>query len=372
MKPKRIGIDARLYFQTGVGTYLRNLLHFLPVTAPKNVEFYIYVLPEDRKKILFKDNRFILREVEARWHSLSEQTTLYRVLMQDELDLMHFTYFSFPIFYKKPFIATIHDLTPLLFKTGRASTLNPYWYELKFQIFKKVLSSQIQNAKMIITPSETVKKQIEDVYGKEYTMKILPIHEGVNFELVEAKEDTRLKEIVGRDFFLYVGNFYPHKNVDRLIEAYTMADTKTPLVLTGPDNGFAQKLKKSIPQENKQNIHFVHETSNDDLIYLYKHAKALVNPSLSEGFGLPLVEAAYFGCPVIASDIPVFKELLGDQYSSFDPQDEKDITQKLRSMSSQLQNRNELLQSEAKTLVKKRFSFETMAKETYEIYEQCA
>lgn len=352
MKPKRIGIDARLYFQTGVGTYLRNLLHFLPEVAPEDVEFYVYVLPEDASKITFKDKRFILREADAKWHSLSEQTTFYRVITQDDIDLMHFTYFSYPIFYKKPYIATVHDLTPLLFKTGRASTLNPLWYELKFNIFKKVLSTQIQNAKTIITPSESVKKQLLDVYGRDCDSKTHHIAEGVNFELQDSKESIRLKKEVGDGYFLYVGNFYPHKNVESLIKAYKLSEVHIPLIMTGPDNAFAKRLKHIIEQEGIETVKFIHDTGDGDLLYLYKHAKALINPSLSEGFGLPLVEAAYFGCPVIASDIPVFKELLGDEYTSFNPYDVHDIAQSLK--------KNTFL----KAKLKQEFSFRKMAEET--------
>ncbi len=356
MKPKRIGIDARLYFQTGVGTYLRNLLHFLPETTPENVELYVYVLPQDKASISLSDKRFVLREADARWHSLSEQTTFYRLIMQDDIDLMHFTYFSYPVFYKRPFIATVHDLTPLLFKTGRASTLNPLWYEFKFRIFKNVLASQIRHAQAIITPSESVKEQLLDVYGSDCASKTQAIPEGVNFELQEAKETMRLKKDAGEDYFLYVGNFYPHKNIESLIQAYKISGVQTPLIMTGPDNAFAKRLKGIIEREGINSIRFIHDISNGDLVYLYRHAKALINPSLSEGFGLPLVEAAYFGCPVIASDIPVFRELLGVKYTAFNPYDVHDIASTLK------------LETYKEAALPNDFSFKQMAKKTLEIY----
>src|SRR3989338_4221188 len=128
---KRIGIDARLYFQTGVGVYLRNFIHYLQNFTPKDVEFYIYVLERDASQIDFKNSLFIKREVQTLWHTLDEQTLFYSVLQKDKLDLMHFTYFSYPVLYNRPFIATVHDITPLNHKTGRASTLSPWLYELK-------------------------------------------------------------------------------------------------------------------------------------------------------------------------------------------------------------------------------------------------
>jgi glycosyltransferase involved in cell wall biosynthesis len=66
-----------------------------------------------------------------------------------------------------------------------------------------------------------------------------------------------------------------------------------------------------------------------DLIFFYKNAEALVHPSLSEGFGLPLIEAAYFNCPIIASNIEVFRELLKENYLSFDPNNANDISEKI-------------------------------------------
>ena len=97
------------------------------------------------------------------------------------------------------------------------------------------------------------------------------------------------------------------------------------LVLAGPDNYFSDKIEKNLKERNIKNISFYHPHSIEDLVYLYKHAEALINPSLSEGFGLPLIEARYFKTPVIASNLPVFKELLGDGYSSFDPHDNSSI-----------------------------------------------
>ncbi|PIQ73326.1 hypothetical protein COV58_03170 [Candidatus Roizmanbacteria bacterium CG11_big_fil_rev_8_21_14_0_20_36_8] len=327
---KKIGIDARLYSQTGVGTYLRNLLHYLVKIDNPDIIFYIYLLPLDFDQIEFPSKHFIKRMVSARWHTIAEQTTFYGEIMRDDLGLMHFTYFSYPVLYKRPFIATVHDITPLLFKTGRASTLNFIFYEIKHQIFKYVLSAQIKNAKKIITPTQTVKDQLVEYYGKNIEPKIEPIYEGVNFELLNAKKNEKLRAKLTTPFFLYVGNFYPHKNVGRLVEAFKRSRQKSKLLLVGPDNMFAKKLKDQIKTSRIENIEFMHDAKIDDLVYLYKNAKALVNPSLSEGFGLPLIEAVHFGCPIIASNIPVFHELMGDGYVSFDPFNVNDIADKLR------------------------------------------
>jgi len=379
---KKIGIDARLYSQTGVGTYIRNLLHYLVQMEHNDITFYIYLLPSDFDQVELPSKHFIKRKVSARWHTIAEQTIFYRDINRDDLDLMHFTYFSYPVVYKRPFIATVHDITPLILKTGRASTLNPLIYEIKHQIFKYVLSAQIKNAKKIITPTQTVKDQLVEYYGKNIEPKIEPIYEGVNFELLNAKENEKLRAKLTSPFFLYVGNFYPHKNVGRLVEAFkkmlkqVQHDNRPKLLLVGPDNMFAKKSKDKIKASKIENIEFMHDAKIEDLVYLYKNAKALVNPSLSEGFGLPLIEATHFGCPVIASDIAVFHELMGDGYVSFDPFDDEDIAEKLKTFN----HLPPTLRSEYSSLVRRRvesaehknkiekFSFERMTEKVMELY----
>ncbi len=326
---KKVGIDARLYFQTGVGVYLRNLLYYLQKAKTNDVVFYIYLMKEDSPKVEFNQANFVKKEVSCRWHSFSEQVDFARLLYRDKLDLMHFTYFSYPIIYRRLFIATIHDTTPLLFKTGRASTKNWLSYEIKHFFFKIVLASQIRHSATVITPTKAVKDQLVKIYGQKYKKKILPISEGVNYELINIDAvPPRLK--LNKDFFIYVGNFYPHKNVERLIRAFSQLDKNIQLILVGPDGFFSERLVRLIDQSNqKKKIMFLNNPTNGELIYLYKNALALINPSISEGFGLPLVEAAYFGLPVIASDIAVFHEILDGQYLSFDPQNSSDIATKI-------------------------------------------
>ena len=359
---KKIGIDARLYFQTGVGVYLNNFLYYLQKLAPQDMKFYVYVMEQDASQVELQGEQFIKRIVNAKWHTFAEQSSFYNALMKDDLDLMHFTYFSYPVLYRRPFITTIHDVTPLTNKTGRASTLPWLAYEIKHQAFRYVLGSQVKNAATIITPTVFVKDQLVKIYGKKYEEKIIPIYEGVSYKLMQKKENTQLRHEFKKPFFLYIGNFYPHKNVESLIEAFIKLDrNNTDLVLVGPDNYFADKLLADVEQSGVDNIHFYHTGSMGDLVYFYKNALALVNPSFSEGFGLPLIEAAYFNTPVIASDLPVFHETLGESYLSFNPHRVDDIAEKL---SMCLQNPRLPHYPD----ITKKFSFEEMTKKIIGVY----
>ena len=388
----KIGIDARLYSQTGIGVYLRNLLYYLEKITKREVLFYIYLLTDDYNKVKFTNKFFIKRLVHSRWHTVSEQVHFVKTIYQDNLDLMHFTYFSYPVLYKRKFIATIHDTTPLIFKTGKASTRNPLLYEIKFRAFQFIISQQLKNARLVITPSKTVKKQLLDIYGTGYKNKIKPIYEGVDYELKDverrhsgkrpsenegARPESRQRfwsrptirrtpqndSRLTKPFFIYVGNFYPHKNIENLLMAFAKVKTDAKLMLIGPDDFFAKRLYRYIDITILDRVIFYHNPSREDLLFFYKNALALIHPSLSEGFGLPLVEAVYFNLPIIASNIEVFTELLNKKYISFDPLSIVDMTEKI----------NFFLQKKQKprygNLLNK-FSFENLTNKTFNLYQQ--
>jgi len=361
---KKIGIDARLYSQTGVGTYLRNFIHELSLHPPENISFYVYVLPSDEKKLLTLPSNFIIKKAPYLWHSFSEQFAFLKILNDDHLDLIHFTYFGYPVFYRRKFIATVHDLTPLLFKTGKASTKNPLIYAIKHFFFKHILRSQIGNAVSIISPTKTVKNQIVNIYGSYLKDKIVPQYEGVGYEIASARENESLGIRFNKPFFIYVGNFYPHKNVKRLVEAFAGVNTEDQLILIGPKDYFATSIVQYIKQFKMENrIIIVDNASTPDLVFFYKHAKALIHPSLSEGFGLPIIEAAYFNLPIIASDIPVFQELLKDRYTSFNPNNTTDIQNKITNFISYP------FKADYGSILGQ-YSFKTMAQQTVSLYQK--
>lgn len=148
-------------------------------------------------------------------------------------------------------------------------------------------------------------------------------------------------------YFFYVGNAYPHKNIEVLIKAAQQAGVR--VVFVGKDDYFYKRL--GIKPRT---------VTDTELSQLYKGAQALVFPSLMEGFGLPAIEALREGCPVIVSDIPVFHEILGDSAIYFDPHDAGALAKLL---SSNIKKPKKL---------EKNYSWQKMAKETLKIYEHCA
>lgn len=361
---KRIGIDGRLINQTGVGVYIRNLLHYLD-TSDHEIEYYVYAFPDDFKT--FPDKaRLIKRPAPYRWHSVAEQALFLKTLNKDDLDLMHFTYFSFPYFYTRPFVITIHDLTPLLFKTGRATTLPVPLFNIKHTAYKRVLFQGIRKSKHVIVPSEAVRSDILSSFGEQYKNKIVVTNEGIDFELQKMSANnsilTEIKDFLqGEEFFMYVGNSYPHKNVENLLKAFSKVNAPIKLLLIGPNDFFSKDITNKIKHLNVSNrVLQLFNISQEKKIALFKQAKALIQPSLSEGFGLPVVEAQYFGCPVIASKIPVFNEIVHESTPRFDPLDIDSIR---AALTKAAQNKLTIPKLDSK-----RFSFENMTKKTQQIY----
>lgn len=361
---KKIGIDARLYSQTGVGTYLKNFLFYLDKNNFSNHRYYVYLLKNDFRRVNFQSKNIIKKPVNFYWHSFSEQVGFLITLLRDNLDLVHFTYFTFPIFYWRKFIVTVHDMTPIFFKTGRASTRNILIYYLKHFIFKIFFWFSVIRAKKIITPSKTVKKQLISYFGHWIEDKIIPIYEGVDYQI--SSLDKQLKNHYSyqkkfKNFFLYTGNFYPHKNVESLIDAFKLIKGDYQLVLIAPDDYFTRRLEKSLLKKSTDRIFVLKNIPRKDLIWFYKNCLGLIHPSLSEGFGLTLFEAAYFKKPIIASKIDVFEELWGENYLSFNPKDPKDIRSKIEFF---LKKRPKF--SYKKILEK--YSFEKMTHKTLKLY----
>jgi len=371
-KPLRVGIDVRLWSESGVGRYTKNLVLNLAKIDSKN-DYFLFSLQKNISEIQAKipNSKFKIIKADIRWHSLDEQLKFPKILNKYNLDLTHFPYFSIPIYYKKPFVATIHDLIIDHYPTGKASTLPLPIYKIKQIGYKKVLRRAISDAKAIITVSNATKEEIVGHY-KATSEKIIVTYEGVEdfaqSSKLESGDLVKEYNLQPKNFLLYVGNAYPHKNLDRLIQAFKKMNKKDfYLVLVGKEDFFYKKLKAS---NSNKNIVFLGEVSDIDLSYLYKNAKALVAPSLMEGFGLPVLEAMQNKCPVIVSDIPVFHEICQNTATYFNPLEMDDIKEKLQKVCfGDLSNDNKKVEKGFE--IASEFSWEKMAKETLKVYESC-
>lgn len=369
----KIGIDGRLWNETGVGRYIRNLVENLQEIDSKNE--YVLFLKKGIKnqELRIKENeRWKIVETDVHWHSMAEQLRFPQVLYKEKLDLMHFPYFSLPIFYTKPFVVTIHDLIINHFPTGKASTLPYPMYALKRVGYDFVMDHAVRNSKKIIVPLNAVKDNVMQTFNVPQE-KIVVTYEGVESRIMnhESRKNTKY-EIPNTKYFMYVGNAYPHKNLERLIEAFgefrkeSKDDVK--LILVGKDDFFYKRLRQKIEKEKLEDIVIKHNVSDEELFSLYSNAVAFVSPSLMEGFGLPPLEAMSASCPVLLSEIPSFKEVCQDAAFYFDPSSKESLRQQLQFVYNlDHKKKGEHIQKGLKRV--KDFSWKTMAEQTLEVYE---
>jgi glycosyltransferase involved in cell wall biosynthesis len=301
----RIGIDAQFFGpkDRGLGRYTQKLIENLRNIDRVN-QYFIF-----SKKLSF----------------LRRQIFLPLQIRKYNLDLMHFTYFNVPIFYRGKFIVTIHDLN--FSNVGFFKRL----------IYGIVLKSALKRAEKIIAISEFTKNGILKHY-KINSDKIRVIHEGVSGETGSRPQNPK-------PYILYVGNDYAHKNLQRLKLA------------------FAQ-IKKEYPEYEL--ILIINFVSEQELDNLYRNASLFVFPSLYEGFGLPPLEAMQRGVPVVSSNASCMPEILGNAVIYFDPLDINDMAEKIKKVLADKNLREQLIQ---KGFVQvKKYSWQKMAEETRNIY----
>ncbi|HSX09820.1 MAG TPA: glycosyltransferase family 1 protein [Candidatus Saccharimonadales bacterium] len=365
----KIGIDARLWDETGVGRYIRNLVWNLQEFDKKN-EYVLFVSKVfNEQDLKLKDERWKIVRTDIRWHTLKEQLQFPHVLNKEKLDLVHFPYFSVPIFYKGSFVITIHDLIINHYPTGKASTLPSPIYYFKLMSYKYIIKSAAQHAQKVIAVSQATKSEIAKHLGVSES-KIAVTHEGV--ERRHKKEIAKDKKI-SFPYLLYVGNAYPHKNLDRLISAFGQLEREYPdlkLILVGKKNYFYTHLENKVKgMLLDKRIIFAGNINDEGLSALYQQAVALILPSLMEGFGLTGLEAMQEECLVLASNIPSLKEIYQDAAIYFDPLAVESMHATIREV---LENKKKFLPLIEKG--KKRvatFSWEKMAEQTMNIYESC-
>ena len=156
----RIGIDARMYgpSQTGIGNYTKFLIENLALLSEnshRKIKFFIFLRKYGFNEFKEPNKNFIKVLANYSWYSFEEQIKFPFLLYKHKIDLMHFTHFNAPIFYKKPFIVTIHDLTPKFFP---GPLIGKYWHR-RFA-YNITLKNAIKKSRYIITPSKFTKNDI--------------------------------------------------------------------------------------------------------------------------------------------------------------------------------------------------------------------
>lgn len=365
----RIGIDARLWGEEknrGLGRYVKELILNLERIA-KEDSFFIFLTKENFDDYKPSASNFQKRLWNTRWYTLKEQIN-FQPLLKEKLDLVHFPHWNVPYFFNQPFVVTIHDL--ILLESNRqrqATTLGRIHYALKFAGFKLILNHTLKKAKKIIAISRSTKDSIVKYYPWT-AKKIQVIYEGVT-PLLTNHAITPTNHGITKPYLLYVGSAYPHKNLEFLIKAFSEFNQKQnnayQLVLVGREDFFYQRLKRTI--DSHPSIIFYGQATDAELSALYQNATAFVTASLQEGFALPALEAMAASLPVLASDIPCFREILGSAALYFNHKNSNDFITKLNHLLSNPSLRNQLAVNAQNQI--QQFSWQKCAQETLAVYK---
>lgn len=226
----------------------------------------------------------------------------------------------------------------------------------------------IKRAEKIIVPSQFVMEELIKQY-KIAKNKIVVTYEGVDKNKKPGDNAILKKYKITKPYLLYVGNVYPHKNIEKLIEAIKILNQPLiTLVVVCARNVFSERLKKLITQSGAESfVKMAGYVPDDELAVLFWEAEAFVFPTLSEGFGLPGLEAMALGCPVICSDIPVLREVYQEAALYFDPVNPADIAEKIKLFLSDKTLREKLKNLGSELAGK--YSWSRMAKETLSVYQ---
>ncbi|MCK4635344.1 MAG: glycosyltransferase family 4 protein [Candidatus Moranbacteria bacterium] len=372
----KIGIDARFLGpeSKGLGRYTQKLVEHLEKIDHENQ--YIIFLRKDNYDLFQPTNpNFKKILADYKWYTFAEQIFMPLLLHKHKFDFVHFPHFNIPIFYLGKFIITIHDLILVRFPTKKATTLNKFFYTIKFLVYKLTIFLAVKRAMKIIAVSQFTKQDICQYYNLP-SEKIFVTHEAVDNEKNIKKDEICAGDEVAKKteldkFLIYVGNAYPHKNLEKLVEAFGVWKKKTnhshKLVLVGKDDYFYQKLKEYIKNKDIKDV-IIFDTLSDRILYnLYAKASAFIFLSLYEGFGLPPLEAMQEGIPVLSSDHPVMLEILGESALHCDGENIDNIVRGMKRIVGDQNLRKELI---AKGRIQaNKYSWEKMAKETFEVYD---
>jgi glycosyltransferase involved in cell wall biosynthesis len=369
----RIGLDARFYGREakGLGRYTERLLTHLGQLKTDH-EFVVFLRKENFDTFDSPAPNFRKVIADVPWYSWQEQVQLPRLLGHERLDLMHFLHFNAPLLYRQPMVVTIHDLILLHFPTRRASTRSAPIYWAKHALYHAVLASAVHRARHVLTVSEFSRSDLIRTFG------LSPNDVTVTYEAADPiagmPKSPSGVDLNDRGFYLYVGNAYPHKNLEWLLTTlageWKSGREPLPLVAVGRRDYFFDRLVDLAGRLGVSKwVYWLGSVDDATLKWLYQNASAYLFPSRYEGFGLPGLEAMGEGLPVIAARASSLPEVYADAALYFDPLSGPSLVHALGLLRSDSRVRDRLIHAGRDRVAQ--FSWHRLAEQTLETYNRC-
>jgi glycosyltransferase involved in cell wall biosynthesis len=365
----RIAIDARKLNDYGIGTYVRNLVRALArIECPD--EYVVLCRRADVEFVRALGPRFHPEIEPAGNYSIREQVSVPLRLARLRVDVFHAPHYVVSPLTRCPYVVTIHDCIHLRF---------PEYLPNRFALSyaRRVMRTAARRAARVLTVSEASKQDIVHYLGVPAS-KVEVIHNALDERLAtlpaaEDVEQVRQRFQLTSPFILYAGNIKPHKNLDRLIEAYALLRRRgfddVKLLLLGEDVSKYKNLRRLVHRfQLHQQVRFLGFVPDATLSVLYRLAAVFVFPSLYEGFGLPPLEAMALGAPVITSNVSSLPEVVGDAAILIDPRDPEAIADAMARILSEPELRADLVRRGLARV--SAFSWDRAAARVHEIYHE--
>ena len=302
----KIAIDCRLIGQSGIGTFIENVVHHI-VEAP-DMEF---VLIGNRDRLSVYSARANCSIVECNYESFSlKELFCFPTKEVNKCDAFFTPYINIPLGISIPVFSTVHDVV-FFDVRGLCSPLGKL---IRYIYIKRALCC----SKTVFTVSEFSKGRIEALFRPKSTVCVC--YSGISEELVNYKEHSDVRE--KKNQIVYLGNLKKQKGIDILLRAFSIVRKQMinpPVLVVIGNFNFRTKDTETIEliKGADKGIIFLQNADNRKVFDTLSESLALISPSIYEGLGLPPMEAMYLGTQAVISDIPVYKEIYGSTNATF-------------------------------------------------------
>ena len=307
----KIAFDAKRAFNnlSGLGNYSRSVIKNIAQESP-NSHIYLFT-PKITQRFIFTNHNINIIKPnqwsnEYYWRLIG----IKQKIRDLKIDIYHGLSNETPYNIQIKNIVTIHDLLFIKY---------PYFYSRIDRYIYYIKSKKAcQNATKIIATSQSTKEDIVE-YLNINPNKIQVVYQSCHQDFIDCKEHNvskEIKDIIKKPYILFVGRIEERKNLKTLIQSLSKLN-EVNLICVGKKTKYYKKIKILIQNlKIEKRVSFIDFIDNVSLSFLYKNSRALVYPSIDEGFGIPIIEAMYSSTPVVISNKKIFKEI-GGQYSYY-------------------------------------------------------
>lgn len=362
----------------GVGTYIRNVVRALGRLDRSN-EYLLIGLPAKIEEIGPLPSNFHPVPLISPERSLQGYREFRNALKRLDCDLVHIpNLFSIPRALPCPYVMTVHDM---LDHMSTAPEKSAWWRSIYFKMTRRVL----RGAERIFAVSKFTKGEIEKLFEIPPD-RIDVVYNAIDERFLHGHATAADREMIAQryqvtyPFLLYAGRVSPHKNVVRMIEAFSALKTELQrdglypdlkLIIIGDDLSGNPDLRRTVVRSGVQNdVRFLGFVPIEVLRIFYDEAKVFVFPSLYEGFGLPPLEAMAHGTPVVTSNVSSLPEVVGTAAVLVNPENVFEIMRALHCVLTDQALRARLKERGCRQVAK--FSWDASVTRILRAYEEVA